>query len=38
MDKVDLIKRNCVEIVNENKIEKFRKKGVAYYGYEFVSG
>ncbi len=34
MDKVDLIKRNCVEIVNEEKIEKFRKKGVAYCGYE----
>ena len=34
MDKVDLIKRNCVEIINKDKIEKFRKKGVAYCGYE----
>lgn len=34
MDKIKLIKRNCVEIVNEDKIEKFRKKGVAYCGYE----
>jgi len=34
MDKVGLIKRNCVEIINEGKIEKFRKKGVVYCGYE----
>ncbi|HUW43393.1 MAG TPA: tyrosine--tRNA ligase, partial [Bacillota bacterium] len=34
MDKVGLIKRNCVEIINEDKIEKFRKKGVVYCGYE----
>lgn len=34
MDKVDLIKRNCVEIINGGKIEKFRKKGVVYCGYE----
>lgn len=34
MDKVGLIKRNCVEIINEDKIEKFAKKGVVYCGYE----
>jgi len=34
MDKIKLIKRNCAEIINEDKIEKFRKKGVAYCGYE----
>ena len=35
--KIELIKRNCVEIVNEGKIKKFMKKGVVYCGYE-VSG
>jgi len=34
MDKLELIKRNCAEIVNENKIEKFAKKGIVYCGYE----
>ncbi len=29
-----LIKRNCVEIVNKDKIEKFMKKGIVYCGYE----
>ena len=33
-DKFDLIKRNCVEIINENKIKTFMKKGVVYCGYE----
>ena len=37
MDKIELIKRNCAEIINEDKIEKFMKKGVVYCGYE-VSG
>jgi len=32
--KIDLIKRNCVEIINEDKIEKFMKKGSVYCGYE----
>ena len=30
----DLIKRNCVEIINKDKINKFQKKGVVYCGYE----
>jgi len=34
MDKVELIKRNCTEVINEDKIEKFRKKGIVYCGYE----
>ncbi|MBI3622904.1 tyrosine--tRNA ligase [Candidatus Pacearchaeota archaeon] len=34
MDKIDLVKRNCVEIVNEDKIKDFLKKGVVYCGYE----
>ena len=34
MDKINLIKRNCVEIINEDKIEEFAKKGIAYCGYE----
>ena len=34
MDKIDLIKRNCIEIVNEAKIKDFMKKGVVYCGYE----
>ena len=33
-EKVELIKRNCVEIVNENKIKEFMSKGVVYCGYE----
>ena len=37
MDKIELIKRNCAEIINEDKIDKFTKKGVVYCGYE-VSG
>jgi tyrosyl-tRNA synthetase len=36
-EKIKLIKRNCVEIVNEEKIKEFMKQGVAYCGYE-VSG
>jgi len=34
MNKLELIKRNCVEIINENKISGFMKKGVVYCGYE----
>ncbi len=34
MGKVDLIKRNCVEIINEEKISSFSKKGIVYCGYE----
>jgi len=34
MDKVKLIKRNTIEIINENKIKNFMKKGVVYCGYE----
>lgn len=32
--KLRLVKRNTEEIVNENKIKEFMKKGVAYCGYE----
>lgn len=32
--KVELVKRNCVEIVNESKIKSFLKKGKVYCGYE----
>jgi len=32
--KVELIRRNCVEILNEDKISDFMKKGVVYCGYE----
>jgi len=32
--KIELVKRNTVEIVNENKIKDFVKKGVVYCGYE----
>ncbi len=32
--KFELIKRNTEEIVNENKIKNFMKKGVVYCGYE----
>ena len=35
--RLELIKRNTEEIVNEDKIKKFLKKGVVYCGYE-VSG
>ncbi|MFH1326574.1 MAG: tyrosine--tRNA ligase [archaeon] len=34
MDDLNLIKRNCVEIINEDKIKDFMKKGVVYCGYE----
>ena len=34
MDNTDLIKRNTSEIVGENKIKEFMKKGVVYCGYE----
>ncbi len=33
-EKIELIKRNSVEIVNEKKIKDFMKKGMAYCGYE----
>ena len=33
-EKIDLIKRNCVETVNDKFISDFMKKGVAYCGYE----
>ena len=32
--KIELVKRNVVEIVNEDKIKEFSKKGVVYCGYE----
>lgn len=32
--KVDLITRNCVEIIGEENIKSFMKKGVVYCGYE----
>ncbi len=31
---IELIKRNTVEVINEDKIRKFLKKGVVYCGYE----
>jgi len=31
---LDLVKRNCVEILNEEKISSFMKEGVVYCGYE----
>ena len=34
MDKIGLVKRNCAEIINEDKIGSFLKKGVVYCGYE----
>ena len=34
VDKYNLIKRNCVEIINEDKIKSFMKKGIVYCGYE----
>ena len=34
MKKEELIKRNTVEIINEDKIKKFMKKGSVYCGYE----
>jgi tyrosyl-tRNA synthetase len=34
VDKIDLIKRNTVEIIGENKIKDYMKKGVVYCGYE----
>ncbi len=33
-ERLKLVKRNAVEIINEDKIEKFVKKGVVYCGYE----
>jgi tyrosyl-tRNA synthetase len=33
-EKVELIKRNTFEIVNEDKIKEFSKKGIVYCGYE----
>ncbi|MEK6926573.1 MAG: tyrosine--tRNA ligase [Nanoarchaeota archaeon] len=33
-EKITLIKRNCVEIVNDKFISEFIKKGVVYCGYE----
>jgi len=36
-EKIELIKRNCIEIVGEDKVKKFLGKGVVYCGYE-VSG
>ena len=33
-EKIELIKRNTEEIIGENKIESFMKKGVVYCGYE----
>ncbi len=34
MDKKNLIIRNCAEIINEDKIDSFMKKGIVYCGYE----
>ncbi len=34
MDKIELVKRNCCEIINDGKIKTFLKKGVVYCGYE----
>jgi len=34
MDKFELIKRNTEEIIGEDKIKKFMKKGIVYCGYE----
>jgi len=34
MEKIDLIKRNTIEIIGENKIKDYMKKGVVYCGYE----
>lgn len=33
-EKLELIKRNTFEIVNEDKIKEFSKKGIVYCGYE----
>lgn len=33
-EKIELIKRNTVEIINKGKIKDFMKKGVVYCGYE----
>jgi tyrosyl-tRNA synthetase len=33
-EKLKLVKRNTVEVINENKISDFLKKGVVYCGYE----
>ncbi|MFH1503248.1 MAG: tyrosine--tRNA ligase [Candidatus Diapherotrites archaeon] len=34
VEKINLIKRNTVEIINEDKIKQFMKEGVVYCGYE----
>ena len=34
VDKFELIKRNTEEIIGEDKIKKFMKKGIVYCGYE----
>ena len=34
VEKIDLIKRNTVEIIGEDKIKEYMKKGVVYCGYE----
>jgi len=34
VEKIDLIKRNCAEIIGENKVKSYMKKGVVYCGYE----
>ncbi|MEX0932644.1 MAG: tyrosine--tRNA ligase [Candidatus Pacearchaeota archaeon] len=34
INKSELIKRNCIEVINEDKINSFMKKGVVYCGYE----
>lgn len=33
-NKIELIERNCVEIIGEDKIKNYLKKGVVYCGYE----
>lgn len=33
-EKINLVKRNTIEIVNESKIKSFMNKGVVYCGYE----
>src|SRR3989344_3959806 len=33
-EELELIKRNSAEIINEDKIKDFMKKGIAYCGYE----
>jgi len=33
-DRTELVKRNCAEIIGEDKIKEYIKKGVVYCGYE----